>query len=103
MATTCGLKTSSASSAARCPPRLRREGVDWWPAEEISHGQAHRVIDAGPADVMVCHDCPAGVPLDLPPAPLLWQSELGRATEHRRRLRVVVDRVRPAYLLHGHY
>lgn len=36
----------------------RTEGVDWWPEEEITLRQAGSVIDAGPADVMVTHECP---------------------------------------------
>ena len=39
----------------------RTEGVDWWPQEEITPRQAASVIEAGPAAVMVTHECPAGI------------------------------------------
>jgi Calcineurin-like phosphoesterase len=39
---------------------VRTAGVNWWPEEEITWRQAGSVIDAGPADVMVTHECPAG-------------------------------------------
>ena len=38
----------------------RAEGSDWWPQEEITAQEA-AMIAGGPADVMVCHDCPSGV------------------------------------------
>ena len=43
----------------------RTEGVDWWPEEEISGAQEAAITVGGPADVMVCHDCPAGVAHDF--------------------------------------
>ena len=40
---------------------VRTEGVDWFPAEEITDAQEAAVIAAGHADVLVSHDCPSGV------------------------------------------
>src|SRR5215472_12562023 len=37
----------------------RAEGLSWWSEEEITRPQAQAVIAAGPADVMVTHECPA--------------------------------------------
>lgn len=80
----------------------RAPGVSWWPDEAITIEQATDACDAGPADVMVTHDCPDGVPLNLPrPAPAWW--ELGPAEAHRELLRRIVDTVRPSWLIHGHY
>ena len=46
---------------------VRRPGHDWWPQEEITGEQEAAIIGGGAADVMVCHDCPAGVPHSFPP------------------------------------
>lgn len=85
--------------------RVRRKvGVAWFPEEEISEAQTRRVMDAGRADVMVCHDAPDGVPLRLPAPPSWWnRDDLARAAQHRERLRAIVEVVQPAYLMHGHY
>lgn len=81
----------------------RREGSSWWLEEEITVEEADRVIHAGRADVVLAHDCPAGVPLGLPPLPTAWGSEESRANEHRVRLLAVLDSVQPRWLIHGHY
>src|SRR5580704_14524363 len=47
----------------------RTEGASWWPEEEITLRQAGSVIEAGPADVMVTHECPAGIVHAFPPPP----------------------------------
>jgi ribulose-5-phosphate 4-epimerase/fuculose-1-phosphate aldolase len=82
---------------------LRTAGVDWWPEEEITWRQAGAVIDAGHADVMVTHDCPAGVPHTFPPPPRQWAAaDLRRSEAHRGLLREVVLSVEPRWLMHGH-
>jgi hypothetical protein len=81
----------------------RTAGIDWWPEEEITRPQAASVISAGPADVMVTHECPAGVEHVFPPAPSWWSpSDLQRSDAHRALLREVVLAVRPRWLMHGH-
>ena len=82
---------------------LRTEGTDWWPEEEITRRQAESVIEAGPADVMVTHECPAGVEHRFPPAPPGWApADVRRSDVHRGLLREVVLGVRPRWLMHGH-
>lgn len=85
--------------------RRLRDGDAWWPEERITAEQAAAAIAGGPADVMVTHDCPAGV--DIPNladnADWFPYQEIATAEEHRRLLRTVVDAVRPASLWHGHY
>jgi calcineurin-like phosphoesterase family protein len=82
---------------------IRTEGRDWWPQEEITSAQAWDVITAGPADVMVTHDCPGGVVHAFPPPPPFWDlRDMARSAAHRERLQRVVDVVRPSHLLHGH-
>jgi hypothetical protein len=79
--------------------------VDWWPEETITEGQARQVCEAGPADVMLTHDSPAGAPVTyMDPPPSWWAKEdLRRSEDHRALLRAVVDQVRPGWLIHGHY
>ena len=81
----------------------RTSGADWWPEEEITPRQAGSVIEAGPADVMVTHDCPAGIEHAVPPPPPGWSgADLRRSDAHRALLREVVLAVRPRWLMHGH-
>jgi len=81
----------------------RTPGTDWWPEEEITLRQAAAVIEAGPADVMVTHDCPAGVEHSFPPLPPWWSAaDLRRNDTHRSLLREIVLAVRPRWLMHGH-
>lgn len=76
--------------------------VDWFPEEEITEAETRRVTAAGRADVMLCHDAPAAVPLPL--SPHGWPREdLRRSEQHRQRLQAIVDVVQPTHLLHGHY
>lgn len=78
----------------------RTPGVDWWPQEALTLADCEHAASAG-AEVMVCHDAPSSVPLDLPRPPSWW--ELGPAERHRDVLQRVVDEVRPGWLMHGHY
>ena len=81
----------------------RTEGADWWPEEEITRLQAVSVMAAGPADVMVTHECPAGIEHVFPPVPSGWSpADLQRSDAHQRLLREVVLAVRPRWLMHGH-
>jgi hypothetical protein len=81
----------------------RTAGVDWWPEERITREQANAVIAAGPADVMVTHDCPSEVVHAFPDRPRWWSDQdLKESDEHRELLQEVVDAVRPSHLMHGH-
>lgn len=84
---------------------LRVEHTSWWPQERITEADVRSIVARGPADVMFCHDCPAGVAV-----PGMDRDRYGfpecalRASEdNRRRLREIVDRVRPRRLWHGHF
>lgn len=81
----------------------RTAGANWWPQEEITRPQAESVIARGPADVMVTHECPAGIEHAFPPPPTWWSpADLRRSDAHRGLLRDVVLAVRPRWLMHGH-
>lgn len=82
---------------------IRTEGRDWWPEEEITEGQAASVIEEGPADVMITHDCPSGVRHSFPPPPRFWDArDLARSDAHRELLQRVASQVQPRWLMHGH-
>ena len=81
----------------------RTEGHDWWPEEEITAEQEAEIIAGGHADVLICHDCPAGVKHSFPDRPSWWdQRDIDRSERHEERLQRIVDAVRPAHILHGH-
>ncbi len=85
----------------------REPGTSWWWQEAITDDDVARCVDGGAADVLISHDCPAGVVIpgiddrkEPPPFPPL---EIVRANEHRDVLRRVVAGCRPAAVIHGHY
>ncbi|WP_084229400.1 metallophosphoesterase family protein [Mycobacterium sherrisii] len=84
---------------------LRQLGRSWWAQESLTAQQARDAAAGGPADVMFCHDCPAGI--TVPGAARdrfgFPAQELRRSELYRVRLRSVVDAVRPARLWHGHF
>ena len=98
---------------------MRTEGESWWPEEMLTEDEVAAASAAGSVDVLVSHDCPAG----LFPPPRAGQSAtvgapaaspvqarvariaegFDRAHVHRQLLRTVVDAVRPRLVVHGHY
>lgn len=89
--------------AASVDRAIRHEGISWWPQEEITRPQAREAIEAGHADVMVTHDCPAGVRHSFAPPPSFWDDrDLARSDAHRERLQDVVSAVQPRWIMHGH-
>lgn len=100
-----GDRTWLAMGGAVSVDRARRTpAVDWWPEEAITEADARRAVHGGPAEVMLTHDCPAGVPLTLPPPHSTWAaSDLARAAEHRELLAEITCQVQPRHILHGHY
>ena len=84
---------------------MRTPGYSWWPGEAITFADAERASTGGPVDVLVAHDCPAGVIIPgLAESAHRWPADAIRAADrHRELLRAVVDEVRPASIWHGHY
>lgn len=74
----------------------REPGVDWWPSEELSERDVATALAAGHPDVIVSHDCPAGVALD-------YLVEYPPSQAHRRLLFAVGDTLEPNWWFHGHY
>lgn len=81
----------------------RTEGFDWFAGEALTLGDAYRANADGQVDVMVTHDCPAGVPIPGLGATSYPPEAVTLARAHRELLRQVVDHVRPTHLFHGHF
>lgn len=92
---------------------FRTEGKTWFAAEELTDEEAFRIIAVGPADVVLSHDAPLGVPFLrhlLRQALPAWRREsqwptgtVIRSDEHQRRLRRVVEGVGARRVFHGHH
>jgi hypothetical protein len=103
---TWGSTTFLALGGAHSVDRPWREpGVSWWTQETLTDGDIARAVQGGPADVLITHDCPAGVDIpDLSETSRVWPAdELAASDVHRGRLRTVVDAVRPRAIWHGHF
>lgn len=84
----------------------RTEWVNWWKAERISLADVYAASEGGYADVMITHDCPAGVDIfgSHRDAGNGWSKDaISYAVESRYALRQVLDNVKPEILFHGHY
>ena len=84
----------------------RTPGVDWFPEETLTYGQAFEAATVPQdIDIMVTHDCPssveipgiAGNPYGFP------AEEIALAEKHRELLGFVVGNLKPKILVHGHY
>lgn len=100
------LSVGGAVSVDRLLPRPGRiQGVSWWPQEEVTWEQAGKIMEHGHADVMVCHDSPAMVPIpdDHHMQPYFAPEDMERAKAHSRLMQAIVDDVKPSWYLHGHH
>lgn len=88
----------------------RKAGTSWWPGELLSDEDVEYASRRGRVDVVISHDAPFGV--DIPGigtgASLNVDSGfppicLQESSEHRRRVRDVIDAVKPKLIIHGHY
>ncbi len=92
---------------------FRIPGKTWFDDEELTPAQASQIIADGPADIILAHDAPLGVPFlrqELDQELPAWRREspwstgrLVRSDEHQRRIRSVVDGVHAAAVFHGHH
>lgn len=83
---------------------LRREGVSWFPDEEITETEADRIIRDGPADILLSHDVPdCWFPSHLPPLTEAWRPMLPLARAHSRRLERIALDCEVERVFHGHY
>lgn len=85
---------------------FRKENINWWKGERITLGDIYRTVEGGHADIMIAHDCPAGVNIfgSHRDAKNGWTpTEIAYAQQSREALRQAVDGVKPDILFHGHY
>lgn len=86
----------------------RLAGVSWWPDEITSQAAIEQALADGPAQIVMAHDCPAGVDLALDPRFGAYFEDkdpgvLDYCEENRLRLWGVATELRPRLWLHGHY
>lgn len=106
-----GVKFVALGGAHSVDKDYRVHGEEWWPEEHVTYAEIQQVIDGGPADVMIMHDVPAGVPNLITDDPLgqhqaaRWFGEhnIGAATMHRAILAQAYEVVNPGLIVHGHY
>lgn len=95
-----------AVSVDRC---TRTEGESWWPQEELTDEQVAQImVDNDYADVLLCHDRPADVFLPSLKNPANWPDcwdryDLYRSENHRHRIQVLFEHLKPELMAHGHY
>lgn len=108
----------SLGGAASVDFPYRTRGIDWWPEECMTLGDALRAAKEGHADIMLCHDAPDGGTLrvqeilDTPPHLSMWtEAALRYAKAHRDLLNLAVygghdtdeyPGVNPKVYAHGH-
>lgn len=99
-----GVKFLALGGAHSVDKNYRVEGKSWWHQEWITIKDAYNAIEGGLVDVMVTHDCPAGVDIpNLPPDGIFPHEDIRIAAIHRQILRDIVDEVKPRFIFHGHY
>ncbi len=110
-----GVSFVSVPGATSVDRVFRVEGESWFENETLTQEQADVISGAGPADVVVAHDAPHGVPFlethlqtDVPAglrraARLFPAEDLNRSEEYRRLLRGVFNTVRQSLWVHGHH
>src|SRR4051812_17394182 len=100
-----GVRFLALGGAYSVDRQWRTPGSSWWLEEEITDEQVAIASAGGPVDVLLSHDCPAGVDIPgLRESAHLWPPlDLIRAEGHRRQLDRVTEAVRPRWVWHGHY
>lgn len=86
---------------------FRKIGVSYFFDECLTAEDVKVASAGGHADVLLCHDAPAGWNIPgLPPLgelPAAWQKEEPACAQHRETLREIYEAIKPAQVVHGHY
>lgn len=101
-----GVSFVSLGGANSIDRQFRIENISWWRDESISLGDIYRTVEGGHADIMITHDCPAGVDIfgSHRDSNQGWTpTQIAYSNESRMALRQAVDGVKPDILFHGHY
>lgn len=87
--------------AASVDRMYRTENISWFPAERITPEQRDAAIAGGFADVLLCHDAPAGYHITFPHSN--WpEQDLALSQVNRDYLQEVVEGCGIQYVMHGH-
>lgn len=78
----------------------RTPGISWWPEEQITENDVNRALSHGRADIVIMHDA-AEKPEGLKETSNMTFNM--RAADSCMRVRRVLDVLRPALRVHGHY
>lgn len=103
-----GRAVLSLGGATSVDKAWRREGVSWWPDEDITDEEVRAAIAGGDADLMLTHESPDRTPVRavqevLRTNPMGFPDDaLSDSLHSRRRVAKVWDLVHPALLAHGH-
>lgn len=101
--TWAGLAWLGCGGAHSVDRQWREPGTSWWKQETIDEADVERCVTA-PADVLICHDCPAGVDIPGLGEGGTWPAEeIVLANAHRAVLRRIVDVTQARLIVHGHY
>ena len=108
-----GVNFAAIGGATSLDRPYRKQGVSWWPEEEVSSEQIELLKEHAtlypPVDVLFTHDAPLGISVpgirhrDISSTSAWGMDELVRAWEHRERLGEVVALLKPLAIFHGHF
>lgn len=102
-----GVKFLSVGGAYSIDRRYRVKFIDWFPQEIITEQDVSNCLGKGQVDVLLSHDSPACVDIQLPFSTTYNGAKIINfdpdTNLNRNRLQVVVDMTNPKYLVHGHW
>lgn len=82
----------------------REPGLEWFPEEDITLGDAARTSQEGHTDILLTHDAPQSIIVPFEPVGLeIPHYDLHRSATSRYLLDKVMFDTTPNYLFHGHY
>jgi predicted phosphodiesterase len=89
----------------------RHEGIDWFDREVLTPAELKHCCREGNVDIIVSHDCPAGVRIPgnhaLKKQGLAWNAfppkAIAESEAHRALLAEICESTGVDYLFHGHY
>lgn len=76
---------------------------EWWPQELITEVDVQTATADGHVDVLITHDAPTSVHIDLPLCSWIPPEDEAAAISQRSLLEQVVEAVTPKLLVHGHH
>ena len=98
-----GVRYLALGGASSIDRSWRVPGTEWWPAEDITDADVAACLAGGAADVMLCHDLPAGVAFAGLPTAMIPPEDLQRSAANRDRIAHVAARTGARLLWHGHH